>query len=242
MSLNSFNYSESNFTRPCSIGNQCGGHSEPDFQVQVGAILFFTVLLSLAYKLINEKIIERSLARKEEEDDERKAFVKEALVVHRWNDKTMKEKVAALNDKSCAICFEPYKPRDKVCWAIPKDDQNKEATVCNHVFHTECIRKWLWHSSDCPICRTIFLGNKESPLFLRKETLGIDEEGQQYSTLVISTNNENQSDNEDNDDMPDQQTSSRNESQQTNNSENNRAAHAQSDLQTRYRHTIEITV
>lgn len=45
-------------------------------------------------------------------------------------------------NESCIICFETYKPDDQ-CKKLP----------CEHLFHTDCISKWLSMHGNCPICR-----------------------------------------------------------------------------------------
>lgn len=73
----------------------------------------------------------------------------------------------------CVICHEEYKMTDKVCWA--------SSSECTHVFHEECIVRWLtrlgWmklkeqkelenmadkdkclnYDLDCPMCRGKFI-------------------------------------------------------------------------------------
>mmetsp|Transcript_2529 Transcript_2529/g.3600 ORF Transcript_2529/g.3600 Transcript_2529/m.3600 type:complete len:187 (+) Transcript_2529:648-1208(+) len=73
----------------------------------------------------------------------------------------------------CVICHEEYKVADKVCWA--------SSSECTHVFHEECIVRWLtrlgWmklkeqqelenmndkdkclnYDLDCPMCRGKFI-------------------------------------------------------------------------------------
>ncbi len=73
----------------------------------------------------------------------------------------------------CVICHEEYKTADKVCWA--------SSSECTHVFHEECIVRWLtrlgWmklkeqkelenmadkdkclnYDLDCPMCRGKFI-------------------------------------------------------------------------------------
>merc|ERR1712159_347593 len=44
----------------------------------------------------------------------------------------------------CAICFEAF------------DTAKAAALECNHVFHEECLKKWLQQEKrkrDCPMCR-----------------------------------------------------------------------------------------
>ena len=47
--------------------------------------------------------------------------------------------------EECGICFEPETTNKIII------------TNCNHAFHLECIRMWIWHSDyiySCPICRS----------------------------------------------------------------------------------------
>ncbi len=43
----------------------------------------------------------------------------------------------------CGICMEQLLENDKYI------------TQCNHIFHKECINKWLQIKDNCPYCRTI---------------------------------------------------------------------------------------
>lgn len=67
------------------------------------------------------------------------------------------------NRTACAICLNEYKDGEAVCWSHNAN--------CNHVFHRECIIKWLLHHDECPCCRHSFLSledvdeeNPPSPL------------------------------------------------------------------------------
>ena len=47
----------------------------------------------------------------------------------------------------CAICLAEYKENDMV-----------SELTCSHMFHTDCVAKWIGSSfrrATCPICRTI---------------------------------------------------------------------------------------
>ena len=44
--------------------------------------------------------------------------------------------------KNCIICLEDFKTGDKAL-ILP----------CIHLFHTECIKKWLESQNSCPICK-----------------------------------------------------------------------------------------
>merc|ERR1712216_922260 len=53
-----------------------------------------------------------------------------------------KVRFAAAEEQSCAICLEAY-----------RDDELLTALPCSHVYHVECLTRWLQRSSHCPLCR-----------------------------------------------------------------------------------------
>ncbi|KAG2681846.1 hypothetical protein I3760_11G163000 [Carya illinoinensis] len=46
--------------------------------------------------------------------------------------------------KDCAICLEDFE-NGQWCHVLP---------VCNHMFHLNCIQRWLMESRTCPMCRS----------------------------------------------------------------------------------------
>jgi hypothetical protein len=96
----------------------------------------------------------------------------------------------------CVICHEEYVVSDKVCWASSVD--------CTHVFHEECIVRWLtslgWmklkeqkepenmieeekclnYDLECPMCRTQFICKghviKNTPVVVDAAAAGVGEE------------------------------------------------------------------
>ena len=46
-----------------------------------------------------------------------------------------------LKTKSCNICLDEYKIKDKISY-LP----------CFHFFHYNCIKKWIENSKKCPLC------------------------------------------------------------------------------------------
>ena len=59
--------------------------------------------------------------------------------------KTIIEDENKLKEKQCVICLEEFKTGDE------------QTTVpCFHVFHPDCINKWLTKNNSCPICKTEF--------------------------------------------------------------------------------------
>ena len=51
--------------------------------------------------------------------------------------------------QECSICMEVFKVGDKVSFS--------PAEGCLHVFHHDCLRRWLLRKTDCPCCRVIML-------------------------------------------------------------------------------------
>ncbi len=55
-----------------------------------------------------------------------------------------------INEEECVICFDNL------------DEQYKVKMInCNHIFHKECINKWLNVKRTCPCCRTSIYENIE---------------------------------------------------------------------------------
>ncbi|CAG9333567.1 unnamed protein product [Blepharisma stoltei] len=44
---------------------------------------------------------------------------------------------------TCAICFDEFKNKEKVA-ALPE---------CGHLYHTECIKRWIIVKPECPCCK-----------------------------------------------------------------------------------------
>ena len=42
----------------------------------------------------------------------------------------------------CTICLVQY------------TEETKKTTECHHIFHQECLDKWLQTNNSCPLCRT----------------------------------------------------------------------------------------
>ncbi|KAL5732161.1 RING-type E3 ubiquitin transferase [Ranunculus cassubicifolius] len=52
--------------------------------------------------------------------------------------------------KSCAICLEDFEPREEVV-----------TTPCKHMFHEECILRWVKSNGQCPVCRHVIIEKKK---------------------------------------------------------------------------------
>ena len=60
------------------------------------------------------------------------------------------------SNEPCLICYESTVPNLKV------------KTSCNHIYHLDCIRKWVAEHNNCPACRMSFNFNG---LLIKKEPL-----------------------------------------------------------------------
>ena len=49
----------------------------------------------------------------------------------------------------CAICLLDYEDGDEISWS-----QNKQ---CEHMFHRDCVYRWLLKHNECPYCRRPYL-------------------------------------------------------------------------------------
>ena len=57
------------------------------------------------------------------------------LDVRKWNDSNINE---------CLICFQNFNSDEEVV-VLPCDDK--------HLFHADCLKRWLRINNSCPICR-----------------------------------------------------------------------------------------
>lgn len=52
------------------------------------------------------------------------------------------------NDEACSICLAEFESEDLV----------SQPPKCSHVFHTDCIDKWVERNNfTCPLCRSLLL-------------------------------------------------------------------------------------
>ena len=54
--------------------------------------------------------------------------------------------VDQLSDETCCICAEDFAVGDKVAAKLP---------MCQHSFHSHCVKKWFEVNNTCPICRSV---------------------------------------------------------------------------------------
>ncbi|KAL5750233.1 hypothetical protein ACOSP7_024836 [Xanthoceras sorbifolium] len=55
----------------------------------------------------------------------------------------------------CCICLDEFKDGDRC----------KILSNCNHVYHKECIDKWLLQCICCPLCRGFAYGHNEMDMY-----------------------------------------------------------------------------
>ena len=53
--------------------------------------------------------------------------------------------IVITREDQCSICMENY---------LCKKQKIIKFNECNHIFHEDCINKWIIHNKTCPICRT----------------------------------------------------------------------------------------
>ena len=77
-------------------------------------------------------------------------------------------------EATCIICFKEYEPGEQVVWA------SQEACCCCHVFHLECMLRWISTGKDkCPICRNGFVPPfKEVKKFMEDGEASLRAQGQ----------------------------------------------------------------
>jgi hypothetical protein len=78
-----------------------------------------------------------------------------------------------LMNEECNICLSAFQVGDRIAWSRTKksvsfeceysnDSEGKvnsmrcvlsKDTACRHIFHAECIERWLLVREECPVCR-----------------------------------------------------------------------------------------
>jgi hypothetical protein len=53
-----------------------------------------------------------------------------------------KDEIVDKINNMCSICLEEY-----------IDDRKMSRLKCDHIYHKECIMKWIKNNNECPLCR-----------------------------------------------------------------------------------------
>ncbi|KAI9091041.1 hypothetical protein K1719_028311 [Acacia pycnantha] len=79
----------------------------------------------------------------------------------------------------CVVCLTEFE-HDDMLRLFPK---------CNHVFHPDCIKKWLASNVTCPVCRAVLKPEEEVAVVIRNEASEPPEEevGDRSATWVVAT-------------------------------------------------------
>lgn len=93
----------------------------------------------------NEEVENNEDNDDEENDNERELFLQKRnqfiLELDEFQFKHLK-KYTALKEDKCPICLQKYKGSDII-----------KEFPCKHIFHKNCIFKWLKTSNVCPLCK-----------------------------------------------------------------------------------------
>ena len=47
-----------------------------------------------------------------------------------------------------------YNIMDTCCICLKNDDRDIVELNCSHIYHRECIEKWILESNTCPLCKS----------------------------------------------------------------------------------------
>tara|TARA_Y100000996_G_scaffold391325_1_gene353229 strand:+ start:55 stop:303 length:249 start_codon:yes stop_codon:yes gene_type:complete len=75
----------------------------------------------------------KKTGRKKEEDKKEEIIINKYSFINKSN-----------NLDECVICLEKM-----------RESENLTILKCSHIYHSECIEKWLKKKSICPMCDTI---------------------------------------------------------------------------------------
>lgn len=117
-------------------------YDEPNFMLWVlpfGCwLLFYLVLAGIRHFLQRRGVIQIP----ESPDQTAEFFQKQYRLIEKSYDmKKLPEKV--LEEKSCPICWENFIANEKVSYV----------EECFHIYHADCINKWIVKGSYCPLCK-----------------------------------------------------------------------------------------
>ena len=77
--------------------------------------------------------------------------------------------VDQLSDSSCPICAEDFAVGDIVASKLP---------MCQHSFHSHCVKKWFDVNNTCPICRSVLPAKCQACMDNQKHTKDMTEQAE----------------------------------------------------------------
>lgn len=94
----------------------------------------------------NEPTSQSSSAVHHDHSSSALAMVKDCLSLTTFENIKQRLPEEESHDMSCAVCLKRFK----------KNDQVWELNNCRHVFHKQCLDRWLLYDArlTCPLCRT----------------------------------------------------------------------------------------
>lgn len=128
---------------------EVGRHRYPGLNRYICSIFVFLVfiLVYCAYHSI------RKLRRARNPTERCQGVLDIKRTINQLELRTLKEgdKEVGLNNESCAVCLETFKPKDVA-----------RVLHCRHLFHKACVDPWLLKNQTCPVCKWNMLGATES--------------------------------------------------------------------------------
>ena len=102
----------------------------------------------------NEEENEEEEEEEEEENEELKIYnLKKEKFILNLNEFQFKhiKKYSQIKEKKCSICLVKFRGSDII-----------KEFPCNHIYHKDCILKWLKKSNICPLCKYDITGDVNS--------------------------------------------------------------------------------
>ena len=102
----------------------------------------------------NEEENEEEEEEEEEENEELKMYnLKKEKFILNLNEFQFKhiKKYSQIKEKKCSICLVKFRGSDII-----------KEFPCNHIYHKDCILKWLKKSNICPLCKYDITGDVNS--------------------------------------------------------------------------------
>ena len=121
--------------------------NEPPFFQHRGQRLFFFLFLEEATEdknvlrnILRDRLLSLLFGSSNNIDENRKQLIDNLLEYELDKVDKLEE-----SNKKCVICLEHFNNCDKII-SLP----------CVHIYHSDCIKKWLLENNFCPICKYVF--------------------------------------------------------------------------------------